>query len=143
MAILDIFKRNKGLNPYPTVQRELQPINAVVLQNYDQGAYVTEGYMGNSDVYSIVTFLARKASSIPWYVYKMKPGDKAKTSLERYKQLSKGLANKGAFERALLERKNAYEENIVTNSPLAKLLERPNPMQAQDQFFQNLTMFSS
>lgn len=141
MAILDIFKRNKGLNPYPTVQRELQPINAVVLQNYDQGAYVTEGYMGNSDVYSIVTFLARKASSIPWYVYKMKPGDKAKTSLERYKQLSKGLANKGAFERALLERKNAYEENIVTNSPLAKLLERPNPMQAQDQFFQNLFGF--
>jgi HK97 family phage portal protein len=137
MAILDIFKK-KGLNPNIGAQREVQTVNGVVLQPYYGEAYVTEGYMGNSDVYSIVTFLARKAGSIPWYVYKMKPGEKAKTSLERYKQLSKGLHNKGAFERALMERKNAYEENMVTGTPLAKLLERPNPQQAQDQFFQNL-----
>lgn len=137
MGILDIFKR-KGLNPNISAQREVQAVNGVVLQPYYGQAYITDGYMGNSDVYSIVTFLARKAGSIPWYVYKMKTGEKAKTSLERYKQLSKGLHNKGAFERALMERKNAYEENMVTNSPLAKLLERPNPSQAQDQFFQNL-----
>jgi HK97 family phage portal protein len=137
MAILDIFKR-KGLNPTPTIQREVQSINGVVLQAYDNRAYVEDGYLGNSDVYAIVTFLARKAGSIPWYVYKMKPGEKSRTSLERYKQLSKGIMNKGAFERAMIERKNAYEENMVTSTPLAKLLERPNPMQAQDQFFQNL-----
>jgi len=137
MGILDIFKK-KGLNPNIGAQREVQAVNGVVLQPYYSEAYVTDGYMGNSDVYSIVTFLARKAGSIPWYVYKMKPGEKAKTSLERYKQLSKGLHNKGAFERALMERKNAYEENMVTGTPLAKLLERPNPQQAQDQFFQNL-----
>jgi HK97 family phage portal protein len=137
MGVLDIFKK-KGLNPNIGAQREVQTVNGVVLQPYYGEAYVTEGYMGNSDVYSIVTFLARKAGSIPWYVYKMKPGEKAKTSLERYKQLSKGLHNKGAFERALMERKNAYEENMVTGTPLAKLLERPNPQQAQDQFFQNL-----
>lgn len=137
MAILDIFKK-KGLNPTPTIQREVQSINGVVLQAYDNRAYVEDGYLGNSDVYSIVTFLARKAGSIPWYVYKMKPGEKSRTSLERYKQLSKGIMNKGAFERAMIERKNAYEENMVTSTPLAKLLERPNPMQAQDQFFQNL-----
>jgi HK97 family phage portal protein len=137
MGVLDIFKK-KGLNPNIGAQREVQTVNGVLLQPYYGEAYVTEGYMGNSDVYSIVTFLARKAGSIPWYVYKMKPGEKAKTSLERYKQLSKGLHNKGAFERALMERKNAYEENMVTGTPLAKLLERPNPQQAQDQFFQNL-----
>jgi len=137
MGVLDIFKK-KGLNPNIGAQREVQAVNGVVLQPYYQQAYVDDGYMGNSDVYSIVTFLARKAGSIPWYVYKMKPGEKAKTSLERYKQLSKGLHNKGAFERALMERKNAYEENMVTGTPLAKLLERPNPQQAQDQFFQNL-----
>ena len=137
MGILDIF-RKKGLNPNITAQREVQAVNGVVLQPYYQQAYVDDGYMGNSDVYSIVTFLARKAGSIPWYVYKMKPGEKANTSLERYKQLSKGLHNKGAFERALMERKNAYEENMVTGTPLAKLLEKPNPQQAQDQFFQNL-----
>lgn len=140
MGILDIFKK-KGLNPYPNVQREIQPINGVVLQNYSNDAFVTDGYMGNSDVYSIVTFLARKAGSIPWYVYKMKSGTKAKTSLERYKQLSKGINHPGAFERALIERKNAYEENMVTDSDLAKLLSNPNPTQAQDQFFQNLFGF--
>jgi HK97 family phage portal protein len=140
MAIFDIFKR-KGLNPYPNVQREIQTVNGVILQTYNNEAYVEDGYMGNSDVYSIVTFLARKAGSIPWYVYKMKPGTKAKSSLQRYKQLSKGINQPGAFERAMMERKNAYEENMVMDSDLAKLLENPNPMQAQDQFFQNLFGF--
>lgn len=137
MGILDIFKR-KGLNPNQSYTRDIQSINGAILQQYDNRAYVDDGYLGNSDVYAIVTFLARKAGSIPWYVYKMNNTTKAKTSLARYKQLSKGINNKGAFERAMIERKSAYDENMVMDSPLAKLLEQPNPQQAQDQFFQNL-----
>jgi HK97 family phage portal protein len=137
MGILDIFKK-KGLNPNISYTRDIQGINSAVLQQYDNRAYVDDGYLGNSDVYAIVTFLARKAGSIPWYVYKMNNTAKARTSLERYKQLSKGIHNKGAYERAMMERKSAYDENMVMGSPLAKLLEKPNPQQAQDQFFQNL-----
>lgn len=137
MGILDIFKK-KGLNPNQSYTRDIQSINSAVLQSYDNRAYVDDGYLGNSDVYAIVTFLARKAGSIPWYVYKMNNTAKAKTSLARYKQLSKGINNKGAFERAMMERKSAYDENMVMDSPLARLLEHPNPQQAQDQFFQNL-----
>jgi HK97 family phage portal protein len=142
MGIIDKFVdgylKRKGLNPYPTTQPKIQGINNAVLQQYGADSYVSEGYLSNSDVYAIVSFLARKAASIPWYVYKMKPGEKAVTSLQQYKQLTKGLANKGAYEQALIKRKSAYEENMVTNTPLAKLLERPNPTQAQDQFFENL-----
>ena len=128
MGILDIFKR-KGLNPNQSYTRDIQSINGAILQQYDNKAYVDDGYLGNSDVYAIVTFLARKAGSIPWYVYKMNNTTKAKTSLARYKQLSKGINNKGAFERAMIERKSAYDENMVMDLPLAKLLEQPNPQQ--------------
>jgi HK97 family phage portal protein len=142
MGIIDRFvegyMKRKGLNPYPVTQPKIQGINSAILQQYGADSYISEGYLNNSDVYAIVSFLARKAASIPWYVYKIKPGDKAQTALQQYKQLSKGLQNKGAYEQALIRRKNAYEENMITNSPLAKLLEQPNPQQAQDQFFENL-----
>lgn len=137
MGIFDIF-RKKGINPNQNTTQPLQFINGAVLQEYNQVSYVKDGYLANADVYAIVSFLARKAASIPWYVYKLNPGEKAHTSLQRYKQLSKGIMNRGAFERAIIERKNAYSENILMNTPLARLLERPNSYQAQDQFFENL-----
>jgi HK97 family phage portal protein len=137
MGLLDIFKK-KGLDPNQNVTTNIRGINGALLQEYENGKYVYEGYLGNADVYSIVSFLARKAASIPWYVYKTNNTEKGRTSLLRYKQLTKGLGNQGAFERAVIERKNAYSENIVMNSALARLLERPNEYQAQDQFLENL-----
>ena len=137
MGLFDIFKK-KGINPYPTTSVAMVGTNSAAVQNYTGISYINEGYLGNADVYSIVSFLARKAASIPWYVYEMNPGEKARTSLMRYKQLSKGITNPGAYERAIIERKNAYSENIIMGSPLANLLERPNSYQAQDQFFENL-----
>jgi len=137
MGLLDIFKK-KALNPNENLTTTIRGINGATLQDYENGKYVYEGYLGNADVYSIVSFLARKAASIPWYVYKTNNTEKGRTALMRYKQLTKGLGNQGAFERAVIERKNAYSENIVMNSDLAKLLERPNEYQAQDQFLENL-----
>jgi hypothetical protein len=135
---IDGYLQRKGINPYPKTQPAIQGINNSILQNYSNAAYITEGYLGNSDVYSIVTFLAKKAASIPWYVYKMENGEKARTAHLRYKHLVKGMNNKGAFEQAILARKSAYEENMVMDSPLARLLENPNKGQSQDQFLQNL-----
>lgn len=137
MGLLDFFKK-KGLNPYENLSTNIRGINGAVLQNYQNDSYVKEGYLSNADVYAIVSFLARKAASIPWYVYKLNDTEKGRTSLMKYKQLSKGLANQGAYERAVMERKNAYSENIIMGSPLAKLLENPNPTQSQDQFLENL-----
>ena len=137
MGLLDFFKK-KGLNPYENLSTNIRGINGAVLQNYQNDSYVKEGYLSNADVYAIVSFLARKAASIPWYVYKLNDTEKGRTSLMKYKQLSKGIANQGAYERAIMERKNAYSENIIMGSPLAKLLENPNPTQSQDQFLENL-----
>ena len=137
MGLFDIFKK-KGINPYPTSPVQMVGLNSTLVQNYNTASYVTEGYLGNADVYAIVSFLARKAASIPWYVYELNPGEKARTQLMRYKQLSKGIANKGAYEQALIARKNAYSENIIMGTPLAMLLEKPNNYQSQDQFFENL-----
>ena len=137
MGLLDFFKR-KGLNPNVNQSTRIYGINGAVLQEYENGKYVNEGYLGNADVYAIVSFLARKAASIPWYVYKLNNTEKGRTSLQKYKQLSRGLSFQGAFEKAVMERKNAYSENIVENTALAKILERPNEYQAQDQFFENL-----
>lgn len=137
MGLFDIFNR-KSLDPTVNLSTNLKGINGALLQNYENGKFVHEGYLGNADVYAIVSFLARKAASVPWYVYKLNEGEKSRTSLMKYKQLSRGIAYKGAFERAVIERKNAYSENIVMGSPLARLLERPNAEQAQDQFLENL-----
>lgn len=140
MGLLDIFKK-KGLNPNQNNAQIAALPTGGVLYQWDNGKYISEGYLGNADVYAIVNFLARKCASIPWYVYKVKPTSKARNEHRRYKHLSKGISSQGAFEQALIARKNAYEENIVMDSPLARLLERPNSYQGQDQFFQNLFGF--
>ena len=139
MNLIDrLYLRYKGLNPN-TAQYTILPINqGNILQTYDAQKY-TDAYASNADVYSVVSFLARKAASIPWYVYKTNNGQKARVSLERYKQLTKGLGHPGAFDRAVMERKAAYDENmIVEDSATARLLQRPNNYQGQDQFFEQL-----
>ena len=137
MGLFDIFKK-KGLDPTINYPQQFKGINGAILQNYNTETYVNEGYLGNADVYSIVSFLARKSASIPWYVYKLNNTDKGKTALLKYKSLTRGIQFNGAFEQALIQRKNAYSENVVMDSPLAKLLENPNKSQSQDQFLENL-----
>ena len=132
------YNRSKGLNPVNAAYTML-PINqGAILTTFDAQRY-TDAYEKNADVYAIVSFLARKAASIPWYVYEKKQGAKARVSLERYKSLTRGLGNDGAFDRAVVYRKGAYDENmIVDNTPLAMILKRPNAYQGQDQFFEQL-----
>lgn len=124
----------KGFNPYQ--QGAPIQIGSLTLQSYNED--YAEAYSSNSDVYAIVSFLARKAASIPWAVYKVKKGEKAKVSLHRYKHLSKGVGYQGALERAIIERKSALDEVQVTDGELAKLLMNPNSSQSQDQFFEQL-----
>ena len=82
--------------------------------------------------------MARKASSIPWYVYRLEGDDKAKKSLYEYKKLTNLRGGINNYDKAMMLRKNAYRENIVMDTPLAKLLDRPNQYQAQDAFLENL-----
>jgi HK97 family phage portal protein len=135
--VLDGYFKRKGLNPNQS-GAALIPVNSQSILNFKGDDYVT-AYQGNADLYAVATFLIRKAASIPWYVYQQKKGIKAKYSLEKYKQLTRGIGNKGAFEQAIIARKAAYDENeIIDNTPLAQRLKRPNEHQGQDQFFESL-----
>jgi HK97 family phage portal protein len=142
MGLFDFLlgSKQKALNPNINEADILRAVNGTTLQDYSNNTMITEGYLGNADVFSIVQFLARKASSIPWYVYELEKGSEAKKSLYEYKKLTnlRGGVSGSNFEKALMKRKNAYRENIVMDTPLAKLLDRPNQYQAQDAFLENL-----
>jgi HK97 family phage portal protein len=129
------FNRLKGLNPE---MRPSEPIiinQGAVFSQFKTSDYV-DAFSNNADVYAIVSFLARKASSIPWAVYRLKEGSKSKQALTRYKALTKGPI---AFEQAIMNRKMAMDDSEpIEGTPLANLISRPNPNQGQDQFFENL-----
>ena len=138
MSIFDRLFKRKGLDP-SKFNYSFMPVNQGQILSQFDGQKYTDAYSDNADVYAIVSFLARKAASIPWYVYEMKQGQKARVSLERYKALTKGLGHPGALDRAINERKSAYDEAmIVEDSAVANLLKRPNGYQGQDQFFEQL-----
>lgn len=138
MSIFDILFKRKGLDP-SKFNYSFMPVNQGQILSQFDGQKYTDAYSDNADVYAIVSFLARKAASIPWYVYEMKQGQKARVSLERYKALTKGLGHPGALDRAINERKAAYDESmIVEDSAVANILKKPNGYQGQDQFFEQL-----
>ena len=133
-SFIDRFFKKKGLR---LASNGVIPINTgAILQSYDAQKY-TNAYSENADVYAIVSFLARKCASIPWYVYTMNQGQKAKSSLLKYKQLTKGgISN---IETALIHRKNAYDDTMIQeNTPLSNILNNPNSYQSLDAFFENV-----
>jgi len=102
MGLFDFF-RKKGLDPKQT-QSFPMVFGQTVMSNYNRQVSVEESYASNADVYAIVSLLARKAASIPWYVFNKKTGTKARMSLERYKAISRSISSTGSIERALIER---------------------------------------
>jgi HK97 family phage portal protein len=139
MTILQrLFGRTKGLDPNVSSYSFIPVNNGQLLTQFDAQKY-TNAYQDNGDVYSIVSFLARKAASIPWYVYKTNQGTRAKMALERYKRLTKGIGHPGALDQAIRERKAAYDENMIAqDSNTAQILGQPNGYQGTDQFFEQL-----
>lgn len=133
MGLFDIFRR-KGLNP----RNMLPPIilGQTVMGNYKNGDAINEGFADNADVYAIISLLARKAASIPFYVYEKSTSKDSKVALERYKALSRNPVN---VKEALKWRAKSYDDQqIVDNNDLARILARPNPGQGQDKFFEML-----
>lgn len=97
--------------------------------------YVQQGLLGNADVYSIVTLSSRKFSSIPIYVYDIRD----KQALKQYKTLMSN-PTKASLERASLLRRKALGE-ADDNSDLARLLNKPNSMQGQDVFWEQVITY--
>jgi len=86
-------------------------------------AYVANGYQGNPDVYSIINMIAKKAASVPFYVYVVNN----KKSFNRVKNNKFNLLKKGLDE--------------VEGTDLNRLIERPNEMQSQQEYIEALVSF--
>ena len=88
-------------------------------------------YDNNDTVYTVVKKIAKKASNVPLYCYLPKDKDK----LKRYKHSP--INN---LQRYKLDKVKALDE-VVSYSPLSKLISKPNPMQGSDSFFEGLFSF--
>ena len=134
MGLFDFLKK-KGLKPngysYPMV------LGQTVMSQYNKQTSVEDSFASNADVYAIVSLLARKMASIPWYVYKKKEEKGAKIALKRYETLSRSPINNNVIGEALKWREKAVDEEL-SDSELARLINRPNPTQGQDKFFEIL-----
>jgi HK97 family phage portal protein len=134
------YNRLKGMNPSTLNASVIQINNTATIQNWEADKFIN-AYSTNADVYAIVTFLARKAASISWDVYKLKDEKGSKMALKRYKSLSRNLSG-GGLERAVIERSKAIDDSEpIEGTPLANLIKQPNPSEGQDQFFEKLFGF--
>ena len=100
----------------------------------NQKNYIQKGFKGNGTVYSVISKMASKFSTVPFYLYKVKNEQAAK----RYNSITgQAQFNIGAMHKLMVLKEQAYDE--VTTSPLIDLLERPNPSQNESDF-RNMVM---
>jgi HK97 family phage portal protein len=105
--------------------------NSPVLMSDDVSAYVNEGYLFNPSVYSIISFLAQKASTIPFSVYEVK-NDKA---LNFYKCVSPNLAH---YKKQIFKTKALIE---LPDHDMNQLFVSPNSMQPWSEFIEQTVGF--
>jgi HK97 family phage portal protein len=97
----------------------------------DIESYIKNGYLFNPSVYSIVSFIAQKAGTIPWGVYSVK-SDKA---LNLYKSASHDLPQ---FKKSIIKTKALVE---LPNHDLNELFVTPNILQAWAEFIEQVVGF--
>ena len=113
--------------------------NTPVVLDDKPNTYIKEGYMMNPDVYSVVNLRSRAAAAIPPLVLEVKD-KKLAQEYYRLKQSQRNGVQEGFKERKAELRKKAFEE-VDEDNDLYKLIERPNPLQAFPEWFENLWGF--
>lgn len=94
----------------------------------DDETLIKEGYLKNADIYSIIQMDVRKFASIPVNTYKVKADDRK--AFEKYRRVKRYM---GAA--TMVMQRKALEE-IAEDNDISRLLQRPNPWQGADQFWQ-------
>lgn len=131
------------------LRRKSNKVNSLLFQGYigdtpvvlddKPFTYVKDGYMMNPDVYSVVNIRSRAASAIPPIVLEVKDEKSAK-EYYRLKHSQRSGAGESFQKRQKDLRKKAFKE-VPEDDDLAKLIKRPNPLQAWPEFFENLWGF--
>lgn len=96
--------------------------------NYDE--YVEKGYTFNPHVYSIVSHIAQKASTIPWFVYDIK--DKKALNLYKSGGSQQTIQKKLLFTKAV---------EPLKDHELMALFEKPNPLQGWSEYIEQVLGF--
>ena len=137
MGFLDIFfERKEQPQSQPVKTKALnQPLFNIIGNggvnwlNDNSQTYIVNGYQGNPIVYSIIKLITDKLSSVPFYLYEVKNGQKLKS----YKAL--GLNGNLVSSKALITKEQSLKE--VESHPILSLLDRPNPEQSFSDFLKN------
>ncbi len=126
---LEKLQQSIGSTVYENMLRNVRNYPVYMPDNVE--TYIREGYLFNPTVYSVVSFIAQKASSIPWAVYAVK-SDKA---LNLYKSASPNLIQ---YKKEFI-RKKALEE--IPNHELETLFQNPNVLQSWSDFVEQAVGF--
>jgi phage portal protein BeeE len=81
----DIINRSVGSEFYAKMLEYVKGNPVYMPDNIE--TYIKEGYLFNPTVYSLISFISQKASSIPWAVYEVK----SNKALNLYKSASHDL----------------------------------------------------
>ena len=136
MGFLDLFFERKQTKPIAEAkaskQQLIYPIignGGVNWLNDNSQTYITNGYGGNPVIYSIIKLITDKLSSVPFYLYEVKNGQKLKS----YKSLA--LNGNLISTKALITKEQSLKE--VESHPILNLLDQPNTEQSFSDFLQN------
>lgn len=149
MTINELYERSKATYmPVPAVRNFSSPINnplvgfnnGVSIYPYGRDqTFIQKGYNKNAWVYSIVSKCAKKFSQVPWYHYKIKTTER-KTWAEYMTLTKERLSDPKAVIEAKKMRVKSVDQ-VAVDSPLSKLLSKPNRNQSGAQFRENLYGF--
>lgn len=110
--------------------------NGVSIYPYgNDRTYIELGYNKNAWVYAIVSKCAKKFGQVPWYHYKIKTSER-KTWAEYITLTKDHLDRKGIIEAKKMRTKSV--EQVIVDSPLSKLLAKPNRNQSGAAFREQL-----
>lgn len=131
--IFSILFKPKQLKAMPA---SLTVRDGIILYTQDNGqVYIDKGYNLNDAVFSIVSRNAEKAGQVRLYHVKVKSGER-KTRQE-YEHLIRQPYDIKAIAEMKRMRK-AMTEDRVADTPLSKLLDKPNRAQTQSEWLENL-----
>lgn len=96
----------------------------------DHESYIKNGYLFNPDTYSIISFIAQKASNIPFSVYEVKN--------EKALQLYKSAGPEQTYMKRKMQKKAMNE---LPDHELQSLFVKPNEMQGWSDFIEQAIGF--
>lgn len=113
--------------------------NAPIYMEDSPDEYIKSGYEYNPDVYSVVNHITNAISSVPPVVSVVTNQKKAR-KYYRLKQNRRYKTSVKKIQEARELKEEAFEE-VDPSDELYKLIDKPNPLQAWPEFFENMMGF--